>query len=98
MEFGHVGIAHADLSRVLQGASRRDAKAAFGWLLNMRKGNPGAVLLTAILTAVAIWVTMVRRHHTRNRSLNRCLQARCEIDSTNEVLLHGIFHNSYGAS
>ena len=26
--------------------------------MNMRKGNPGAVLLTTILMAVAIWETM----------------------------------------
>jgi hypothetical protein len=37
---GHVRIPHTDLSRVLQGTSRRDAKPPSGWLLNMRKGIP----------------------------------------------------------
>jgi hypothetical protein len=32
MEFGHVGVPYTDLSRVLEGASRRDAKAPSGWL------------------------------------------------------------------
>jgi hypothetical protein len=32
MEFGHD---YTDLSRVLQGASRRDAKAPYGWLLRI---------------------------------------------------------------
>ena len=35
MEFGHVGVPCTDLSRVLQGASRRDAKAPSGWLLRI---------------------------------------------------------------
>jgi hypothetical protein len=90
MESGHVGNLRHHLSRILQGASRRDAPG--GWPLNMRKGNLSAVFFTAILMGLAIWATIgppAIAHETGHQT--EVLQARLEIDPTSEVLPHSVF-------